>query len=191
MKNLFLKLAEFNTLETERLILRPVSLEDVNDFFDFASDNDTTFYMPRYKADNKVEALLIISNNIMKNPLGLYGIELKEERKFIGIVELLVRDEYSGEIGYILNKNYERKGYMNEAVSKLIKVGFEEIEFNRIFARFDVKNSKSGKLLEKVGMQKEGVLRHLAKNPKGEWKNRAYYSILKEEYEQQINSSLD
>lgn len=53
----------------------------------------------------------------------------------------------------------------------------------RIFVRFDVKNYKSGNLLQKIGMKKEGVLRYLAKNPKGEWKDRAHYSILKEEYE--------
>ncbi|MCC9987086.1 GNAT family N-acetyltransferase, partial [Streptococcus agalactiae] len=74
--------------------------------------------------------------------------------------------------------NYSGKGYMTEACSKLMSIGFEYLDLERIYARFDTNNKKSETVMERLKMQKEGERRHIAKNPKGEWKTRAYYSIL-------------
>lgn len=83
---------------------------------------------------------------------------------------------------------YSGKGYITEACSKLMSIGFEHLDLERIYTRFDTNNKKSGNVMERLGMKKEGELRHLAKNPKGEWKTRAYYSILKEEYFNKVNT---
>ncbi|MCC9762563.1 GNAT family N-acetyltransferase, partial [Streptococcus agalactiae] len=84
--------------------------------------------------------------------------------------------------------NYSGKGYITEACSKLMSIGFEHLDLERIYTRFDTNNKKSGNVMERLGMKKEGELRHLAKNPKGEWKTRAYYSILIEEYFNKVNT---
>ncbi|HEO4952969.1 TPA: GNAT family N-acetyltransferase, partial [Streptococcus agalactiae] len=177
-----------NTVLTERLRLQPVELTNVNDFLEFSSDSETVFYMQRYKANTVEEAQVVLANVCMKSPLGIYAMIEKESQKMIGIIELEIRDEFSAEFGYILNKNYNGKGYMTEACSKLMSIGFEHLDLERIYARFDINNKKSGNVMERIGMKKEGELRHLAKNPKGEWKTRAYYSILKEEYFNKVNT---
>lgn len=185
---LYCKLAMCTTLLTERLRLQPVDLSNINDFLEFSSDSETVFYMQRYKANTTEEAQMVLANVCMKSPLGIYAMIETESNKMIGIIELEIRDEFSAEFGYILNKNYSGKGYMTEASSKLMSVGFEYLDLERIYARFDINNKKSGNVMERLGMKKEGELRHLAKNPKGEWKTRAYYSILKEEYFNKVNT---
>ena len=170
------------TLLTERLRLQPVDLSNINDFLEFSSDSETVFYMQRYKANTTEEAQMVLANVCMKSPLGIYAMIETESNKMIGIIELEIRDEFSAEFGYI------GKGYMTEACSKLMSVGFEYLDLERIYARFDINNKKSGNVMERLGMKKEGELRHLAKNPKGEWKTRAYYSILKEEYFNKVNT---
>lgn len=144
--------------------------------------------MQRYKADTTEEAQLVLANVCMKSPLGIYAMIETESNKMIGIIELEIRDEFPAELGYILNKNYSGKGYITEACSKLMSIGFEHLDLERIYTRFDTNNKKSGNVMERLGMKKEGELRHLAKNPKGEWKTRAYYSILKEEYFNKVNT---
>lgn len=144
--------------------------------------------MQRYKANTTEEAQLVLANVCMKSSLGIYAMIETESNKMTGIIELEIRDEFPAELGYILNKNYSGKGYMTEACSKLMSVGFEYLDLERIYARFDINNKKSGNVMERLGMKKEGELRHLAKNPKGEWKTRAYYSILKEEYFNKVNT---
>ncbi len=188
LDTLYCKLAMCNTVLTERLRLQPVELTNVNDFLEFSSDSETVFYMQRYKANTVEEAQVVLANVCMKSPLGIYAMIEKESQKMIGIIELEIRDEFSAEFGYILNKNYNGKSYMTEACSKLMSIGFEHLDLERIYARFDINNKKSGNVMERIGMKKEGELRHLAKNPKGEWKTRAYYSILKEEYFNKVNT---
>lgn len=144
--------------------------------------------MQRYKANTTEEAQLVLANVCMKSPLGIYAMIETESNKMIGIIELEIRDEFPAELGYILNKNYSGKGYITEACSKLLSIGFEHLDLERIYTRFDTNNKKSGNVMERLGMKKEGELRHLAKNPKGEWKTRAYYSILKEEYFNKVNT---
>ncbi|AKI56736.1 GNAT family acetyltransferase [Streptococcus agalactiae] len=144
--------------------------------------------MQRYKANTTEEAQLVLANVCMKSPLGIYAMIETESNKMIGIIELEIRDEFPAELGYILNKNYSGKGYITEACSKLMSIGFEHLDLERIYTRFDTNNKKSGNVMERLGMKKEGELRHLAKNPKGEWKTRAYYSILKEEYFNKVNT---
>lgn len=67
-----------------------------------------------------------------------------ESNKMIGIIELEIRDVFPAEFGYILNKNYSGKGYMIKACSKLMSIGFEQLDLERIYARFEliIKNLK-------------------------------------------------
>lgn len=184
LEKLYNQLALNTVLETERLILRPVKFEDIDDFLEFSADDETVFFMQRFKASNREEALTFLANGIMKAPLGIYAIVEKSSNKMIGITDLLIRDEYSAEIGYILNKNFQGKGFVTESSKKLVEIGFNHLKIEKIYARFDTKNPISGKVLTRLGMKQEGILRHVAKNPLGEWKDRAYFSILKDEYYQ-------
>lgn len=123
----------------------------------------------------------------MKLLLGIYVMIEKELQKMIGIIELEIRDEFFVEFGYILNKNYNGKGYMIEVCLKLMLIGFEYLDLERIYVRFDINNKKFGNVMEWIGMKKEGEFCYFVKNLKGEWKIRVYYFILKEEYFNKVN----
>ncbi|MBP2098513.1 GNAT family N-acetyltransferase [Enterococcus rivorum] len=150
-------LAENQQLETERLWLRPVTLEDAEDMFEYASDEETVAYVFPLNQE-LAETRKNIAAYFMNEPLGKYGIELKETNKFIGTVDLRV-DEVNaiGEIGYTLNKAFWGQGYMPEATKELLRLCFEELNLMRVFAIHDEENLKSGRVMEKVGMTIEGV----------------------------------
>lgn len=183
MNNYKVLLAKHSRLETERLILRPVTLKDTEDMYEYASDEETTYYVfDRHQSPSDTETAIV--THFLEQPLGKYGIELKQSGKMIGTIELRRKTEDSrGIIGYTLNKKYQGNGYMTETGRAILKLGFDVLGLDCIAAMYDERNTASGKVLERLGMKKEGVLRHVHKWKKGEYFNDVYYSILKSEYQ--------
>lgn len=168
-------------LEGERIKLRPITLADAEDMYEFKSDIETTRYIyePHQELTRTINS---ISNYYMKEPIGKYAIVLKETNKLIGVFEFRVHEHnISGEIGYTLNSRYWSKGYMTEAGRLMLDLAFNVLQLERVFAEHDTNNEASGKVLQRLGMTLEGVLR---KNRmfKGQLVNSAHYSMLKEEY---------
>ena len=101
----FLKLAQYPIVETERLVLRPVTLDDTEAMFEYASDRENTRYT--FPTNQSLEET---KNNIaqfyLANPLGRWGIELKSNGQFIGTIDLHKIDTVlkKAAIGYIINK---------------------------------------------------------------------------------------
>ena len=126
--------------------------------YEYAKDEETThFVFPTHQsiADTKNN----IANYFMATPLGKYGIELKGTHQLIGTIDLRVQESQdNSEIGYTLNKKYWGKGIIPEACQALLKLGFEELNLIRIYAYHDVENPNSGRVMEKIGMKKEGVI---------------------------------
>lgn len=185
MKEIKVLMSRYNRLETDRLILRPVTLEDAEDMFEYASDEETTYYV--FDTHTSLEETKkAIVDYFISNPFGKYGIELKATGKMVGTIDLRVRGRDKRAImGYTLNKAYHRKGYMTEAGKRLIRFGFEVLDLDCIAALHDERNTASGEVMKRLGMQKEGTLRHVAQWKQGEWFNDVYYSILKTEYDEQ------
>lgn len=176
-------LAKYAKIETQRLLLRPVTLKDANDMFEYASDEKTTYYVfdPHRSLEETEDS---IANYFMNEPLGKYGIELKETGKMIGTIDLRLKEEkYKAELGYTMNKEYHGNGYMTEAGKALLHLGFNILELERISAIHDERNNASGRVMQRLGMTKEGISRHVGKWKKGEFFNDIHYSILKSEYQ--------
>ncbi|GHU62902.1 N-acetyltransferase [Clostridia bacterium] len=156
--NYVLVLAENQRMETKRLVLRPVVLEDAPDMFEYASDEENVeFVFPRHHSveDTRIN----IAKYFMENPLGKYGLELKESKKLIGTVDLRISEEHaSAEVGYTLNKAYWGQGYVPEACEALLELGFLKCYLFRIASKHDIRNPRSGRVMEKIGMQKEGLI---------------------------------
>ena len=88
-----------------------------------------------------------------------------------------------GEIGYVLNKNYQGNGIMTEALQMMIKVGFDILNLNRIEIKHDISNEASKRVIEKCDFRFEGVLRKRHFNKKTErYVDVVIYSILRKEY---------
>ena len=78
MESIFLKLAQYPIVETERLLLRPVTLDDAEEMFEYASDRENTRYtFPTNQ--NLEETKSNIAQFYLTNPLGRWGIELKKQ----------------------------------------------------------------------------------------------------------------
>ena len=182
MHNYNLFLAENQTLETERLKLRPVTLRDAEDMFEYASDRNNTYYV--FEAHETIDdTRYSIANFFMATPFGKYGIELKDEQKLIGTIDLRVdAEKFSGELGYALNNKYQKNGYMTEAAEALLRLSFETLELEKIYAQCNKKNFASEAVMKRLGMKKEAELRHYMLWKNGEWIDHLQYSILREEY---------
>jgi len=163
-----------------------VSLADAEDMHDYASDEETTYFVfDRHTSIEKTEEAIV--DYFLTDPFGKFGIELKETGRMIGTIDLRVKDEcHRGVIGYTLNKGYQGNGYMTEAGQAVLAFAFDTLKLDCVAALHDERNRASGKVMERLGMQREGILRHVGKWKKGEYFNDVYYSILKSEYETRI-----
>lgn len=181
MNNLNLLMVKHNQMESERIILRPISLEDAEDMYEYTSDEETTrFIYAKHKDLDQTKN--VIANYFVKEPIGKYAIVLKESNKMIGAIEFRVDDwNKSGDLGFTLNRHFWGKGYMTEAGMLILDLAFNVLGLARVFAAHEVNNSASGKVLIRLGMTYEGTLRQ-NQMIKGALVDSVHYSILKEEY---------
>lgn len=173
-------------IETDRLMIRRLKIEDAQDIFDYASDPVVPRYLPwshHNSVDDTVEFLNTVIAGYKDGEIQPWGIELKETGKIIGTCGFVWwnKEESKAELGYALSQIYWNRGIMTEAVKLIIDFGFELMHLNRIEGYFVIGNLASGKVMQKVGMQYEGHLRNYRKF-KGEFKDVKMYSILKSEY---------
>lgn len=151
------QLAAFTTIETERLYLRPITMADATDLYEYLRDEITVKFITIHAAKSVPD---VIENGIksyfMMDPLGKWGIEYAG--KLIGTIDLRVDEaNLAAEIGYVLNPAYWGQGIMPEAAGAVLEIGFDELHLVRIHAEHDVRNPKSGRVMNKIGMQREGV----------------------------------
>lgn len=157
-------LAKNNELETKRLLLRPVTLSDAEDMYEYSSDSQTTrFVFETHQTLSDTQNS--IADYFMAEPLGKFAIELKEQQKMIGTIDLRVEMEIGvAELGYIINKNYWGFGYIPEACHRLLTLGFTDLDLVRIKAGHDERNISSGRVMEKIGMTIDSVIPEARRN---------------------------
>lgn len=172
---------QFPTLETERLKLIEPKHENLKEMFEIYSDKETMKYWDAFPHEDleRTGKVLEMHQNRFKEGTGVcWSIYSKEAEKLIGIVSYnhYVKDGLSV-IGYILNKEYWRKGFMTETLLKIIDFGFNELQVHRIEAHVMPENVASQELLEKIGFKQEGLIRERAKVKNG-YGNVYFYGLL-------------
>jgi RimJ/RimL family protein N-acetyltransferase len=177
------------TLETERLILRKFKEDDFNAVHSYASSKDNTVYM-LFGVNDEAATRAFIQRAITKAseiPIvdHQFAVTLKDSNILIGACDLHVR-ENEAEIGWILHRDYWKSGYGTELGNALLMFGFNELNLHRIIARCDSENISSSRLMEKIGMRREGLFFDV--RPPHKESSRAYgdelsYAILKDEWE--------
>jgi RimJ/RimL family protein N-acetyltransferase len=90
-------------------------------------------------------------------------------------------DSRQGDIGFELDPSYWGQGYASEAARAMLEFGFTEIDLHRIWARCNAENDGSVRLLEKLGMQREGRLRE-NEYFKGRWWDTMIFAVLESEW---------
>ncbi|MEW6508309.1 MAG: GNAT family protein [Bacteroidota bacterium] len=173
-------------IETERLLLRGFSENDINDIFEYASVNIVSEFLP-WKAHRSLDdtrAFLKMSAEMFEKQSNIdFAIVLKEENKVIGGISIRKWNDSNrcADLGYVLSSKYWGRGIMTEAIKRIIKFGFEELNANRIEAHCDENNHGSYRAMEKAGMKYEGKLREKI-FMKGKFVTMNFYSILKSEF---------
>lgn len=154
----------FPILETERLVLREIKVEDAQDLFINFSDPNVMKHYGSEPMNHLEEARGLIHSfqiGFNEGKAIRWGIQLKSKRSLIGTVgfHALSTKHRRSEIGYELNQAYWGQGLAKEAILKIVEYGFQEMDLKRIGAIVFLENRPSNELLLRLGFQKEGILR--------------------------------
>lgn len=152
------------TIEAQRVTLRHLEESDTDSLFEIFSDPEALRYWssPPFKERVEAEKLLAeIHDNFRQKELFQWGIARRSDDQIIGTSTLFRFDDQSrrAEIGYILNRRFWGNGFIGEALTALIGFAFEKMNLHRIEADIDPRNSASVNVVERLGFQKEGLLR--------------------------------
>ncbi|MFZ4556480.1 MAG: GNAT family N-acetyltransferase [Pseudanabaena sp.] len=170
---------QFLTLQTPRLILRQLAIADVGDIFAYASDPQVTAYTlwdTHQTIRDSYEYVNNVALELYRSGTGItWGIIIKESGKLIGTCSLQTTTIHRrAELGYTLARNYWGQGLMTEAAKTAIAFGFHTIHLLRIQAFCAVENAASARVLEKAGMEFEGVLHNYVFTKERPWDVKMY-----------------
>ena len=158
-----MRFVEFHALETERLHLRKLQMEDVYEYYErLFGDGDVSRYMLFEPHQDIGESLASLERKIARYEEGnfyCWGVTLKEEDSLIGLVELLRLDETAGSCSfvYMLGCSYWNQSYGTEMLKEVFRFAFEELEVERIVADHISQNAASGAVMRKAGMTHIGT----------------------------------
>jgi len=171
-------------IETPRLTLRPPEMADAEAIFTtYAQDTEVAKYMiwrPHIDIEETRDFLRRCILAWEEDSAYPWIITRNEDERLIGMIESRIRG-FSMDIGYVLARAYWGKGYTPEAALPIVNWGLGQEGIFRVWALCDVDNSASSRVMEKIGMQREGILRRWTLHPNvGDEPRDVYcYSIVK------------
>lgn len=150
------------TFETTRLLLRMPHASDAAAIFkSYAQDAEVTRYLiwlPHKDIRETEDFLERAAAGWKAGSEYSWAITLKETDELIGMIGLRVPN-FEAEIGYVLSRRWWGQGIMTEGVRPIVEWALDQPAIYRVMAKVDVANPASARVLEKVGMQREGLLR--------------------------------
>jgi ribosomal-protein-alanine N-acetyltransferase len=155
------------TWETGRLVARPAVTGDVAAVFDYSRDPAVAKYMtwrPHGSIDETRAFLRRCERAWADGSACPWSLWLKDSEELAGLVEIRVRGS-AVDVGYALSQRWWGRGLMSEALRFLVTWALAQPEIFRVWATCDVENVASARVLERVGMEREGVLRRWLVHP--------------------------
>jgi ribosomal-protein-alanine N-acetyltransferase len=179
------EIIEVPEFETERLILRNMTRDDV----DFIREHFSQSEINRYSSSDNIATENEANEYYEKYFAPTHstrfrvGMQLKETGELMGTIGIhkWSKKDCCAELGYDLSQKYWGQGLMSEALEPIIRFGFEKMKLNRIEATTNAENKRSITLLEKNGFIREGVMRKKYYY-KGKFQDDVMYSLLKDEW---------
>jgi len=153
------------TLETERLVLRPLRMFDAFDMYEYSRMPETSRFLtwsPHTDIEYTKNYIAFVIDKCRAGEFYDWALVLKnEDEKMIGTCGFSKIDPSndSGEIGYVINPDYHGNGYATEAAKKIIEFGFKNLKLHRIEAKYIVENTASLSVMKKCGLVYEGTAR--------------------------------
>ncbi|WP_261134808.1 GNAT family N-acetyltransferase [Bacillus sp. Marseille-Q3570] len=180
-------------IETERLILRKMELSDAQKVFDhWLSDervSDNRVNAAHKTVLETIERISKIVSDYANDEFCWWGIERRIDGVLIGEIDLYDFDNITGncEVSYSIGYEWWNQGYGTEALRAVVEFGFRHMNIHKIAAAHNIDNPASGKVMGKAGMVQEGIIRHMIRNAKNQYKDCAVYGILQEDYRKTID----
>ncbi len=179
-------------LATKRLLLRPFELSDQDAVFRICSEREVArntrtipHPYPRAQAEHWIKQHVDLWAT---GKAAIFATCLKSTGQLVAAIGLEINEkDQNAELGYWVDKNCWGQGICTEAAREVVRYGFESLALNKIHAHYMASNPGSGRVMEKIGMKKEGVLnRHIRKW--GEFHDIVWYGILRSDFEFDQNS---
>lgn len=155
-------------MATERLALRRFVLADADDLYGQLSDPDVMRYydgpMSREQSDKWLQGIL---NDHKTNGFGMYAVCLKETGEYMGQAGVMRRPD--GEtvcyyLAYLIRREFWGNGYATEAARAVVDNAFRNLGATRIVALIDPGNERSIRLAERLGLQRDSIVRHMGRD---------------------------
>ncbi|MGI8314796.1 GNAT family N-acetyltransferase [Halobacillus mangrovi] len=167
-------------LNTERLWIRKFKPTDWRAVYSYTSDREVMRFLPEGVHTEKDSKAFVNQNcdGVAKH----FPVITLENNQLIGHMTFhKYFGDHTYEIGWVFHRDHHNKGYASEAAQALLKYGFETIQLHRIIATCQPENYSSHRVMEKIGMRKEGFFKKCIPMEEGWW-DEFYYAILEEEY---------
>jgi ribosomal-protein-alanine N-acetyltransferase len=154
----------FPVLDTPRLRLRKIDLQDQEAFFELRSSKTVMKYIDRPLARTKQDVIQLIEGmvDLIDTNEGLtWTISLIDDPKMIGTVHLwkISRENHRAELGYLIHPDFQGRGMMSETLKAVIQYGFSDLKLHSIEANVNPDNLPSIRLLERNGFVREGYFK--------------------------------
>lgn len=170
------------TISTDRLLLRMFKKSDATDVTKLCNNYNifkNTLYLPYpYALEDAFTWIERQLENFNTNKSYEFAITDKETGVLYGAIALTNNQKFNhGEIAYWVGEPFWGNGYATEASLAILQFAFEVKKYHKVFARYFSSNSASGRVLQKIGMEKEGVLiEHIKKE--GKYEDLVYYGLI-------------
>lgn len=171
-------------LMTQRLLLRRFRRDDWRDLFDYLSQESVVRFEPYEvftEEQCKKEALQRSQND------AFLAVCFKDTNKVIGNIYFAAQEFDTWELGYVFHNTYQGMGYATESAKAVLNEAFEALGARRVVAMCNPENAPSWRLLERLGMRREGHLKQnifFKKDAAGNpiWQDTYEYAILADEW---------
>ena len=173
-------------LETERLVLRPFTAGDAGRVSELAGDAeivDTTLRIPYPYTEEMASRWIGTHDSMREDGFALfYAVCLRGGGELIGSTGIDIDPPHRrAEMGYWIAREHWGKGYASEAAARLLAHAFSALRLHKVTAHYFARNEASGRILEKLGMKREGTLKdHIRKS--GKWEDIIMCGILESDY---------
>ncbi|MDA0182402.1 GNAT family N-acetyltransferase [Solirubrobacter phytolaccae] len=173
-------------LRTERLVLRFMTVSDIDDVHAYQSREDVCRYMtyePRDRPTVAEKVTQYADAHVLAGDGDYWQIAATLDGRVIGDVYFTIKsvEQQTAEIGWSLHPDFQGRGYMSEAAGAMLALAFDQVGLRRIIAVLDPRNDGSTALCRRLGLREEA---HFVEDEwfKGEWADTGIYAILAREW---------
>ena len=174
-------------IRTERMLLRPHRREDVDDIFEFARDPEWGRYLTVPMPYLKEHAVEFVEDRLLtsRDRWPVWAMVL--DGRVVGGIGIEIDVEYAtGALGYSIARKHWGRGLVLEAARAVVDWAFRERGLAKVYAYADARNTQSLRVMAKLGMTREGMLRS-HRTLRDERVDDVYYGLLREEWERDDN----